>query len=333
MRIHPTRRGLCLTGLVIAALAAGTVPGAAQVPLPTGDALRIKIDAEFATVSAGARVILRYRYEHDPRPFLEALYTPKGVPLLLEAPTEHAHHRGLMYAATVNGVNFWSDAAQVGKIVHQTIHAGNPRMNAGFMQDLEWRSPEGKSLLAEHRTVWVWGTQPVVDAGAVLFDWRMVLEPAPGAADVELTDDRDAGLGLRFVTAAEQDVQFIAAQTPTSAESQSATVYAGHWCAYTANTGGKPVTVALFDHPGNPRPATWLAATTPYQRLAATLALHEHPTKLKAGESLRLVYGVAAWDGRIEPARIEQLYQLWLSTSPLRPASQPASQPATAPAQ
>lgn len=333
MRIHPTRRGLCLTGLVIAALAAGTVPGAAQVPLPTGDALRIKIDAEFATVSAGARVILRYRYEHDPRPFLEALYTPKGVPLLLEAPTEHAHHRSLMYAATVNGVNFWGDAAQVGKIVHQTIHAGNPRMNAGFMQDLEWRSPEGKSLLAEHRTVWVWGTQPVVDAGAVLFDWRMVLEPAPGAADVELTDDRDAGLGLRFVTAAEQDVQFIAAQTPTSAESQSATVYAGHWCAYTANTGGKPVTVALFDHPGNPRPATWLAATTPYQRLAATLALHEHPTKLKAGESLRLVYGVAAWDGRIEPARIEQLYQLWLATSPLRPASQPASQPATAPAQ
>jgi len=332
MRIHPRRRGLCVTGLVIAALVAGAAPGAAQVPLPTGDALHIKIDPEFATVSAGARVILRYRYEHDPRPYLQALHTPKGVPLLLEAPTEYAHHRGLMYAATVNGVDFWGEAAKVGKIVHQTIHAGNPRMNAGFMQDLEWRSPEGKPLLAEHRTVWVWGTQPVLDAGAVLFDWRMVLEPAPGVADVELTDDRDAGLGLRIVTAPEQDVHFITAQTPTSAESQNATVYAGRWCAYTTNTDGKPVTLALFDHPGNPWPAAWLAAKAPYARLAATLKLHEHPTKLKAGESLRLVYGVAAWDGQIEPAKIESLYQLWLSTSPLRPTSQPASQSATAPA-
>ena len=86
------------------------------------------------------------------------------------------------------------------------------------------------------------------------------------------------------------------------------------WCAYTAQANGKTVTVAMFDHPDNPRhPATWFTMARPFAYLSATLRLHEEPLKLVSGKPLTLRYGVALWDGRPETAQIDELYRQWVA--------------------
>jgi len=82
------------------------------------------------------------------------------------------------------------------------------------------------------------------------------------------------------------------------------------WCAYSAAAGGKPVTIAMFDLPANPRhPATWFTMDSHFAYLAATLDLSKQPLVVQAGKPLELTYGVALWDGQIEAEPIEKLYR------------------------
>jgi hypothetical protein len=85
------------------------------------------------------------------------------------------------------------------------------------------------------------------------------------------------------------------------------------WCAYTAKAEGKPVTVALFDHPENPRhPATMFTMTGPFAYLSATLNLSKEPLTVQADNPLTLRYGAAVWDGEIDAAAVQRVYQVFL---------------------
>ncbi|MFH1923662.1 MAG: DUF6807 family protein, partial [Planctomycetota bacterium] len=82
------------------------------------------------------------------------------------------------------------------------------------------------------------------------------------------------------------------------------------WCAYSAAADGKPVTVAMFDCPANPRyPATWFTMDSAFAYLAATLNLSKEPLVIESGEPLELRYAVALWDGHVDSERIEKLYR------------------------
>ena len=88
------------------------------------------------------------------------------------------------------------------------------------------------------------------------------------------------------------------------------------WCAYTAKADGKPVTVAIFDHPANLRyPAKFFTMTQPFAYLSATLNAAKEPITVKADKPLDLCYGVALWDGQVDRATVEKLYQRWLALS------------------
>jgi hypothetical protein len=88
------------------------------------------------------------------------------------------------------------------------------------------------------------------------------------------------------------------------------------WMAYTAQLDGKPVTVAVFDHPDNMRfPGKKFTMTAPFAYLAATLNASQEPLTVKAGAPLDLCYGVALWDGAVDKATVEKLYQRWLAIS------------------
>ena len=81
------------------------------------------------------------------------------------------------------------------------------------------------------------------------------------------------------------------------------------WCAYSAAADGKPVTVAMFDDPKNPRhPATWFTMDAPFAYLAATLNLSKEPLPIESAEPLTLRYAVAVWDGDVGPEKIGKLY-------------------------
>jgi hypothetical protein len=75
-----------------------------------------------------------------------------------------------------------------------------------------------------------------------------------------------------------------------------------------------PVTVAVFDCPDNiHHPAKMFTMTKPFAYLSATVNAWKQPITLDAGEPLQLSYGVALWDGAVDKASVENLYQRWLA--------------------
>ena len=63
-------------------------------------------------------------------------------------------------------------------------------------------------------------------------------------------------------------------------------VVATKWIAYTAPVDGKPVTVALFDHPGNARhPAGMFRMLDPFAYMSATLNLYKEPLEIVAEQA------------------------------------------------
>ena len=48
------------------------------------------------------------------KPYVRELYTLRGENVLRDAPPDHLHHHGLMYAVCVNGINFWEERGMPG---------------------------------------------------------------------------------------------------------------------------------------------------------------------------------------------------------------------------
>ncbi len=84
------------------------------------------------------------------------------------------------------------------------------------------------------------------------------------------------------------------------------------WCAYSSRADGKPVTVALFAHPSNPRPTHFFTMSEPFAYLGATLNLWKEPLDLKAGAPLDLRYGVAVWDGDVPESDVNTMCKTWV---------------------
>jgi len=158
----------------------------------------------------------------------------------------------------------------------------------------------------------------------VLVDWRTLLKLPTGAEEARLTGSHYFGLGMRFVRSMDKNGTFVLSESDEGEVVRGdEKLYRGRWCAYTANVEGKTVTVAIFSHTGNRRATTWFTMKDPFAFLSATMNLHKAPVTLKAGQRISLVYGIAAWDGKIEPAQIERTYQLWLQLHAVPSASPP----------
>jgi hypothetical protein len=124
---------------------------------------------------------------------------------------------------------------------------------------------------------------------------------------VTLTGSTYFGLGMRFVVSMDKGGQFVNADGKTGVSGTNNARSA--WCAYSASADGKPVTVAMFDSPGNPRhPATWFTMDQGFAYLSATLDLSRQPLTIEPGKPLKLRYHVAVWDGKVDAAKIAAVY-------------------------
>lgn len=291
--------------------------------------LQVKTDEPFVTISAGDRMLLRYRYTNVPfKPYVQELFSPDGVNILRDAPFDHLHHHALMFAVKVDGVNFWEETPTAGKQMHQSlpnvntdtttdIENGIPNemCHASFTEKVDWIKPGSKELLLkEQRTIEV---RQGTDIGATLLTWQSKFKLPEGKTSATITGSHYHGLGMRFVQSMDKVGQHF------NAAGKQGTVFRGDerlvrakWCAYTATANGKPVTVAIFDDPKNLRhPATWFTMTKSFAYLSATLNYHKEPLKVIQGNLITLRYAVAVWDGKVKKEKIDKLYRQW-STQP-----------------
>ncbi len=326
MRTTASNIPVLLTALSVTAVSLAQQPASAPAAADTRP--QVKLEPGFLAVSVDGRPILRYRYENGPKPYIKELYTPKGVQFLLDSPPDHVHHRGIMFAIAVDGVDFWTEGENTGRQLNASMRT-KPLMPGRddemvFLQSVDWRAPADKRVLSEGRRVDFHRGPEVLASGATLLTWRMLLSGSD-PKEVPLTGNHYCGLGLRFVRSMDKTGKFITSDPNATPEvvRGDEKLYPGRWCAYLASVDGKSVTVAMFDGPDNARPATWFTMKDPFAYLSATLKLHKEPLTLKMGEPLYLTYGIAAWDGEVTPDQIDKLYEMWLE---LLAKAQPSGQ-------
>ena len=266
------------------------------------------------TFEDAGRQLLRYRYGDVPfKPYIESLRTPAGVNVLLDAPPDHLHHHGLMYAVNVDGVEFWGEPSGAGRQAPRYLQLLSPAAvgglyRTGLIQTLQWIGPEGKGImLQEKRIIEAWRS---TDLDASLISWQSVLHAPPGKPSVELTGRNYFGLGMRFVRSMDNNGQFFNANGGLDVAGTNDV--SSRWCAYAAQADGQPVTVAIFDLPSNPRPARWFTMDKPFAYLSATPDLHHKNLTLDKKNPLRFRFGVALWDGLADAKQIESLYRRWI---------------------
>ena len=313
-----------LWAAVIALVIASPQVGQALMIPHEASSLRIERHDKAVAIFAGERQVLEYRYIESPRKaYVARLFTPSGVQVLRDSPSDHQHHHALMFALAVDSVDFWAEGEGTGQQKNRSLSLMDARVekgleSAGLTQRLEWTGgPDNQVLLLERRTVTAYDGPTL---GATLLMWQSRLQTPLERKSSLLTGSHYFGLGLRFVESMDQGGHFI---NPEGSAGESVRgserLTAAKWCAYTAAADGRRVTVAVFDHPSNPRhPARMFTMTPPFAYLAATLNLWKEPMRLTAGQDLKLTYGVALWDGEVEAPEIERLYRLWVEATPIR---------------
>ena len=309
-------RNLLLRQAVVAALLLCPLLGVLIATPCTGETLLTVGTDQTVSVLLGENELLRYQYAPNPfKPYVYAWHTPGGRQVLRDAPADHLHHHGLMFAIGAAGVNFWEEGAQAGKqvpvagpeLVTQSI---NGRLTATIRQKLQWQNAEGTTLMVESRQMTL---RPNAVPNASLIEWKTRLEPAQGQTPLELWGRNYFGLGLRMVASMDQQGEFRnAAGAPGQGAQGSQRIMRGAWCAYTAAVEDHPVTIAMFDHPENPRPVSWFTMAGPFAYLSATLGLDQETLTLSDGQVLELRYAVLAWDGRVSEEEIAAAYEGWL---------------------
>ena len=308
-----------LPAVAAAVLAGGDwTASAQQIRSSSASSVAVAMDNASVSIAVGQKPLLKYRHADVPfKPYVAELYSPGGVQILRDSPHDHQHHHALMFAVGVDGVDFWSETPVNGTQktrslagVQSSVRNGDAR--AWFTHELDWVEPAGKTLAVERRTIEVTplgGPTPVT-----LLTWRTRLSPPAGKESIELGGSHYFGLGVRFVESMDLGGRFFnAANEEGEVVRGSERLTAAKWFAYAATADGKPVTVAVFDDPSNARhPARMFTMSPPFAYIAATLNLWKEPLRVEAGKPLELRYGVALWDGTVEPAQVEAVYQNWV---------------------
>jgi len=222
-----------------------------------------------------------------------------------------------MFAVGIDGVDFWSETKKSGREATRGFEAvkdlpADATGPATLESRLEWVGPaDGQTVAMEARKITVYRHR---ELGATVLTWHTRLAPPEGKASIKLSGSHYFGLGMRFIRSMDAAGPFFTPKGPADGEvvRGDERLTAGPWCAYTAMADGKPVTVVLFEGPGNPRPVLWFTMAKPFAYLSATVNLHREPMTLEAGKPLTFTYGVAVWDGKVEAGEIEKVYRRWL---------------------
>jgi len=284
--------------------------------------LQIKQQDDQVVLSEAGRVVLVYQASPAPyKPYVKQWLTPGGLQVLEDSPPDHVHHHGLMLAVGVNDVDFWSEihVPKPGRQVPRgrttvscktTTQNGRTTSQATIEQTIDWKDFEGTPLLEERRTI-TWQRVPGLDASMILWTSRLI--PAKGQQQVELWGRRYFGLGTRIGPTGPQPAEFVnSTGKPGKPVRGREGLVRADWCACRGVIEGKKFTLAVFDHPNNPRsPATFFTMNRPFAYLSATLALKAEPLKLSAERPITLRYGLVLWDGHVDKQQIARAARLW----------------------
>ncbi len=242
--------------------------------------------------------------------------------------TDHPHHRGVWFShGDVNGVDFWANEVRQrsrgskGTIELAAIDAVESGGSEGLVRaTFGWRGPNRQLLVTERRAM---RFRRSSDDNIVDFDLELTAE----ADSVHFGDTKEGTFAVRIATELEEP-HFRAkgiARTGTIKNASGLATEArtwgkrSPWVDYSGSLQGKPMGIAIFDHPDNPKHPTYWHVRG-YGLFAANVFgehdFHADESKdggitLAKGETLRFRYRVLVHPGRTADAGLPRKHAEW----------------------
>lgn len=284
------------------------------------------------------------------KPLLYPLRTARGTIITRGYPLEprpgeridHPHHAGLWFNyENVNGLDFWNNsdaipaerAPKMGTIVQRAIVAAKSGSQDGELDvEADWVNFEKKVLLNE-RTHFVFRGGPSFRSVDRITTLKALDEK------VSFPDEKDGMLGLRVIRALEipsdkpevfSDASGHATTvakldntgvngtylTSEGKKGDAAWGTRGRWCNLSGMVGDEPVTITIFDHPGNPGfPTYWhargygLFAANPLGQKVFSNGKEELNFALAPHASVTFRYRILISSANLSPEATEAVYK------------------------
>ena len=257
----------------------------------------------------GKRILLYAFATNQFKPYVKELYSLSGENILRDAPDDHLHHHGLMYAIRVNGVNFWEETGEPGRqrSMRITLHKTTSD-SAAFTEVIEWTANNSNiPLLYETRTISV--SVPPGD-NEVALDWRSVFQV--GAAKVRLSGSAYNGLGLRLPESFDHvAVHQNSEGLPYTADAKW-DVTPAHWSAVTGTINKTETMIALFETSSNGGETRFFTMLNPFAYLSVTQNLEQQPLEYKPGQRFEIRYLLTIYSESKSRAFLDARHQQWL---------------------
>jgi hypothetical protein len=282
------------------------------------------LERDELVMSYKGRKLLVYAFATNQfKPYVRELYTLRGENVLRDAPPDHLHHHGMMYALYVNGINFWEerDAPGVEQHVEIPLHAamidsdGVPK--AYFTELIYWVAPTNRAavpsvanaLLLEQRTLTL-----TVDekAGEVALHWESRFQVGPAAGKVTLSGTSYDGLGLRLPESFNHVARFQNAADQPYKAGGAQNVIAAQWTSVSGAMNSRDVMVVLFGRKDNARgDAAFFTMLDPFAYLSATQGVDQKPIEHAAGDTFALSYLLTVYSENKPADFIRQRCERW----------------------
>ena len=292
----------------------------------SGAGVEVSPKADRVTVSVDGELVTELRFADGPKPYWYPLLAPGGVAVTRHYPMrrdvadeekDHPHHRSLWFShGDVNGADFWAEGEGRGRIVQERILEAQGGAESGVVRTANrWETAQGEVLLTDETAMRVHRR-----AGERVLDYRITLKA--GAKAGVFGDTKEGTMAVRLAESMRLKPNAHHAKDPVGTILQSTGIRDGAtwgkraaWTAYSGPVEGKPMTVAIFDHPANPRYPTWWHVRDYGLFAANPFGVHDFERKpagtgnleLKAGESVTFRYRFLIRPGAAESAALEKL--------------------------
>jgi hypothetical protein len=265
-------------------------------------------------------ILTMYHTKSGHKPFLFPLVGPDKVAYtrsypMARAPSElkdqdHPHQRSFWFThGNVNGIDFWGEAAQSGRIEEQarrTVVDG-PAL-AQLTTKNDWTAPDGRTVCSDERVLTFYRTE---DTRTIDFEVKILASHGP----VTFGDTKEGTFGIRV--ASSMDVDKKTGGKITNAEGltdESAWGQASAWVDYVGPIDNRTDGIAVLNHPSSFRfPTTWHVRT--YGLFAANpFGWHDFGKgkqgdhTIPAGQSITFRYRIILHTGDTKAAAVPEQF-------------------------
>ena len=279
------------------------------------DRLRVEINGHLFT---------EYFYKDVPRPYCYPLIGPGGAAMtrnwpMQDVPDEehdHPHHRSLWFThGAVNGHDFWSEAKDFGKIVHDGFAEVKSGQKEGLIRARnKWIAKDGTVVCTDEQLIRFYNTAP----DHRLLDFEITMHASNG--ELTFGDTKEGSMAVRMAETMRLKGKVGQGHIVNSEGVRDGETWGKRaaWCDYNGPVNGKTVGIAIFDHPQNPRHPTWwhvrdygLFAANPFGQHDFEKLPDKDAGKLSvpAGKKVTFRYRLYVHEGDERQAKVAQKYQ------------------------